>query len=148
VASLQVVRVQTQIFKELDEIAVTTHLAQAQRLVYGRAPPRATSIVLQLHRTDQIETARLRLAALLPTLTLGQPLSVLDFATLNPYYVQTIEMFETIFGFIFVLIGGIVLFNVSNTMNTAVVERTVEIGTCAQSVCVEAGFGACSSWKA
>jgi len=129
VASLQVVRVQTQIFKELDEIAVTTHLAQAQRLVYGRAPPRATSIVLQLHRTDQIETARLRLAALLPTLALGQPLSVLDFATLNPYYVQTIEMFETIFGFIFVLIGGIVLFNVSNTMNTAVVERTVEIGT-------------------
>jgi putative ABC transport system permease protein len=27
------------------------------------------------------------------------------------------------------LIGGIVLFTVSNTMNTAVVERTVEIGT-------------------
>ncbi len=129
VASLQVVRVQTQIFKELDEVAVITHLAQAQRLVYGRAPPRATSIVLQLHRTDQIPAARSRLAALLPTLDLGQPLSVLDFATLNPYYVQTIELFETIFGFIFVLIGGIVLFNVSNTMNTAVVERTVEIGT-------------------
>ena len=38
-------------------------------------------------------------------------------------------MFDTIFGFIFVLIGAIVLFTVSNTMNTAVVERTVEIGT-------------------
>ena len=38
-------------------------------------------------------------------------------------------MFDTIFGFVFVLIGGIVLFTVSNTMNTAVVERTVEIGT-------------------
>ena len=38
-------------------------------------------------------------------------------------------MFDTIFGFVFVLIGGIVLFTVSNTMNTTVVERTVEIGT-------------------
>ncbi|MEO7114966.1 MAG: FtsX-like permease family protein [Caldimonas sp.] len=129
VASLQVVRAQTQSFKELDEVAVITHLAQAQRLVYGRAPPRATAIVLQLHRTDQIDAAQARLAALLPTLALSQPLSVLDFATLNPYYVQTIQLFETIFRFIFILIGGIVLFNVSNTMNTAVVERTVEIGT-------------------
>jgi putative ABC transport system permease protein len=38
-------------------------------------------------------------------------------------------MFDTIFGFVFLLIGGIVLFTVSNTMNTTVVERTVEIGT-------------------
>ncbi|MCW2314448.1 FtsX-like permease family protein [Rhodoferax antarcticus] len=38
-------------------------------------------------------------------------------------------MFNTIFGFVFLLIGGIVLFTVSNTMNTAVIERTVEIGT-------------------
>jgi putative ABC transport system permease protein len=38
-------------------------------------------------------------------------------------------MFASIFGFISVLIGGIVLFTVSNTMGMAVVERTVEIGT-------------------
>ena len=38
-------------------------------------------------------------------------------------------MFDTIFGFMFVLIGGIVLFTVGNTMNAAVVERTVEVGT-------------------
>ena len=38
-------------------------------------------------------------------------------------------MFDTIFGFMFVLIGGIVMFTVSNTMNTTVVERTIEIGT-------------------
>ncbi len=54
---------------------------------------------------------------------------MLDFKTLNPFYVQTIQLFDTIFGFIFALIGAIVLFTVSNTMNTAVVERTVEIGT-------------------
>jgi putative ABC transport system permease protein len=56
-------------------------------------------------------------------------LAVLDFQTLNPFYVQTIQLFDTIFGFIFALIGAIVLFTVGNTMNTAVVERTVEIGT-------------------
>ena len=38
-------------------------------------------------------------------------------------------MFDTLFGFVFALIGSIVLFSVSNTMNTAVVERTVEVGT-------------------
>jgi putative ABC transport system permease protein len=54
---------------------------------------------------------------------------VLDFRTLNPFFVQTVEMFDTIFGFVFLLIGAIVLFTVSNTMNTAIVERTVEIGT-------------------
>ena len=41
----------------------------------------------------------------------------------------TDESFDAIFGFMFVLIGSIVMFTVSNTMNTAVVERTVEIGT-------------------
>ena len=56
-------------------------------------------------------------------------LAVRDFGTLNPFYVQSVKLFDTIFGFMFILIGGIVMFTVSNTMNTAVVERTVEIGT-------------------
>jgi putative ABC transport system permease protein len=38
-------------------------------------------------------------------------------------------MFGVMFGFFAVLIGCIVLFTVANTMSTAVVERTVEIGT-------------------
>ena len=59
----------------------------------------------------------------------GQPLAVLGYDELNPFFVQTIAMFDMFFGFIFALIGTIVLFTVSNTMNTAVVERTVEIGT-------------------
>lgn len=129
VASLHVVRAETQTFKELDEIAIVTHLAQAQRVVYGRSAPRVTAIMIQLNRTDQIEAAKERLAALLPASSSGQPLAVHDFGTLNPYYGQTVELFDTIFGFIAVLIGGIVLFNVGNTMNTAVVERTTEIGT-------------------
>ena len=53
----------------------------------------------------------------------------MSFDELNPFYGQSQNMFDMIFGFIFVLIGGIVLFTVGNTMNAAVVERTAEVGT-------------------
>jgi putative ABC transport system permease protein len=129
VASLQVLQAERQGFKEFDEVAVILQLAQAQKLVYGRSPPRATSIMVQLEKSDQIADAATRLKALMVNVAPQQALAVLDFETLNPFYVQTVKLFDTIFGFIFVLIGAIVLFTVSNTMNTAVVERTVEIGT-------------------
>ncbi len=129
VASLEIIRAEDQGFKELDEVYVMMHLAQAQQLIYGKSPPKVTSIILQLRHSDQIPAALVRLAPILATFSASQPLAVLDFRTLNPFYVQTIQLFDTIFGFIFALIGAIVLFTVSNTMNTAVVERTVEIGT-------------------
>ena len=129
VTSLEVIRAEDQGFKELDEIYVMMHLAQAQQLIYGKSPPKVTSIILQLRHSDQIPAALVRLAPILAAFSASQPLAVLDFRTLNPFYVQTIQLFDTIFGFIFALIGAIVLFTVSNTMNTAVVERTVEIGT-------------------
>ncbi len=129
VASLQVIRAEEQGFKEFDEVAVMMHLAQTQQLIYGKSPPKVTSIILQLKHSDQIPAAQARLAPILATFSASQPLAVLDFRTLNPFFVQTTQLFDTIFGFIFALIGAIVLFTVSNTMNTAVVERTVEIGT-------------------
>ena len=129
VTSLDVIRAEDQGFKELDEIYVMMHLAQAQKLIYGKSPPKVTSIILQLRHSDQIPAALVRLAPILAAFSPSQPLAVLDFRALNPFYVQTVQLFDTIFGFIFALIGAIVLFTVSNTMNTAVVERTVEIGT-------------------
>jgi putative ABC transport system permease protein len=129
VASMLVVKAEPQGFKEFDEVAVLMHLVQAQQLIYGKSEPRVTSIVIQLRRSDQIPVATARLGTLLAGFSATQPLAVLDFQTLNPFYVQTIQLFDTIFGFIFALIGAIVLFTVGNTMNTAVVERTVEIGT-------------------
>jgi putative ABC transport system permease protein len=128
VTSLDVIRAEEQGIKELDEVYVMMHLAQIQQLIYGKSAPRATSIMIQLRHSDQIPVAMERLKPILAGFT-SQPLTVLDFRTLNPFYVQTTQMFDTIFGFVFLLIGGIVLFTVSNTMNTAVVERTVEIGT-------------------
>jgi putative ABC transport system permease protein len=129
VASLEVIRAEGQGFKELDEVYIMMHLAQAQQLIYGKSPPRVTAIILQLRHSSQIQVALDRLKPILARFSASQPLALLDFRTLNPFYVQTIQLFDTIFGFIFALIGGIVLFTVSNTMNTAVVERTVEIGT-------------------
>ena len=129
VASLDVIQAEGQGFKELDDVYVSLHLPQAQRLIYGSGPAKVTAIMLQLGYSGQIKAAQARLEAKLPEWSAQQPLAVLDLNTLNPFYVQTIALFDTIFGFIFVLIGGIVLFTVSNTMNTAVVERTVEIGT-------------------
>lgn len=129
VVAVQILRAERQGFKEVDEVYVTMHLPLAQRLVYGRAQPEATAILVQLQRSSRLEEVRSALQDLLQRVAPGRPLAVLSFQELNPFFVQTINMFDMIFGFIFVLIGIIVLFTVSNTMNTAVVERTIEIGT-------------------
>jgi putative ABC transport system permease protein len=129
VASLAVIKAESQAVKDLDDIYVALHLGQAQRLIYGGDPPQVTAILVQLHHTGQIPAARARLEQLLATTLKGQPLEIHDYETLNPYYGQTIGFFAAIFGFISILIGVIVLFTVGNTMSMAVVERTPEIGT-------------------
>jgi len=129
VTALDVVRAEDQGFKELDEVTLITHLSKIQRLVYGATQPKVTSIIIQLQHSDQVAQAVERLKPILANFSPGQALAVMDFRALNPFFVQTEQMFDTIFGFVFLLIGAIVLFTVSNTMNTAIVERTVEIGT-------------------
>lgn len=129
VASLHVIKAERQGFKELDDMFIGMHLAQAQRLLYGNEKPQATAVVLQLRHTSQIPAAKARLAELLATTLKGEPLEVQDFEVLNPFYGQAVGMFAAIFGFMAVLIGAIVLFTVGNTMSMAVMERTAEIGT-------------------
>jgi putative ABC transport system permease protein len=129
VAAVNVVRAEFQGIKELDDVYLALHLAQAQRLIFGAERPQVTAIALQLRHTAQMPAAQSRLQELLATSLKGEPLAVIDYETLNPFYGQTLGMFAAIFGFISVLIGGIVLFTVGNTMSMAVVERTSEIGT-------------------
>ncbi|MEK8053317.1 FtsX-like permease family protein [Ideonella sp. DXS22W] len=129
VAALNVVAAENQGTKELDDIAIVLQFKQAQQLVFGRTEPRATAIMVQLVHTADMADVRQRLQALLQRVAPGEPLAILDFIELNPFYTQTVQLFDTIFGFIFTLIGGIVLFTVTNTMNAAVVERTTEVGT-------------------
>ncbi|RDV00566.1 ABC transporter permease [Trinickia dinghuensis] len=129
VAQLDVVAAQKQGVKDIDDMYVQLHLAQAQRLVYGGGQPRATSIVVQLRHTADIGRARTALVALLKRTPGGNALDVLDFATLNPQYGQITGMFNAVFGFIAILMATVVMFTVGNTMNMAVMERTHEIGT-------------------
>lgn len=129
VAAVSVLRAEFQGIKERDDVHVGLHLSQAQKLVFGVSTPQVTAIELQLHHTSQIAAARERLEGLLTTTLRGEPLGIVDYETLNPFYGQTLGMFAAIFGFISALIGAIVLFTVTNTMSMAVIERTAEIGT-------------------
>ena len=129
VASLNVVQAKNMGIKAFDDVYLAMHLAQAQKLIYGATPPQVTAIRIQLRHTSQIPAARERLSRLLATDFGNQPLEILDFRALNPMYGQTAQFMNSMFGFISILIAVIVLFTIGNTMSTAVVERTVEIGT-------------------
>ncbi|MDB5408470.1 MAG: efflux transporter permease, partial [Rhodospirillales bacterium] len=113
--------------KELDDNYIGMHLALAQQLVYGRGEHKATGIVLQLHRSQDIAAARSRLVALFKEH--GLDLEARDFTELNPFYKQTLSLFSAIFLFVTIIMGVIVLFTVVNTMTMTVMERTNEIGT-------------------
>jgi len=127
VVSLTVSGSEPQGVKELDDNYVAMHLALAQQLVYGRGEHKVTGIVLQLRRSEDLPAARGRLAALFKQNRLE--LDVRDFGELTPFYGQVVRMFSSIFLFIALVMGVIVLFAVINTMTMNVMERTNEIGT-------------------
>jgi len=127
VVSLDVAGVAQQGVKELDDNYVLMPLGLAQQLVYGRGEHKATGIVLQLNRSEDLKAARARLNALIGDHHLD--LEVRDFAELTPFYGQVIRLFDAIFLFITLIMGVIVLFAVVNTMTMNVMERTNEIGT-------------------
>ncbi len=127
VVSMQIRRVESQGVRELDDAYVGMHLTLAQQLVYGRGPHKVTGIVLQLHRTEDMGKARARLADLFRAH--GLDLEVRDFSELTPFYSQALNLFRSIFSFISIIIGVVVLFTISNAMGMSVVERTEEIGT-------------------
>jgi putative ABC transport system permease protein len=113
--------------KELDDNFVAMPLGLAQQLVYGRGEHKATGIVLQLHRSEDLPAARARLTTLFRQKHLD--LEVRDFGELSPFYGQVKSMFSAIFLFIALVMGVIVLFAVVNTMTMNVMERTNEVGT-------------------
>jgi putative ABC transport system permease protein len=129
VASLAVLDAVNVGVKEWDDLYFLMHLEQAQRLVYGSEPTQVTALVVQLRDSAFLGAARQRLQQLLDDTGRADTLEVLDFETLNPMYGQSVRFMMSIFTFIAVLIGGIVVFTVGNAMSTSVSERTVEIGT-------------------
>jgi putative ABC transport system permease protein len=127
VVSLSVASAERQGVRELDDNFVAMHISLAQKLVYGRSSPKATGIIVQLRRTEDLAFARARLQALFGEHQLA--LELRDFAELQPFYKQAVGMFRAIFLFISLIMAVIVLFTVVNTMGMSVMERTTEIGS-------------------
>jgi len=127
VVSMVVSKAEPEGIKELDENTVVMHIKLAQQLLYGRGAHKAVAIVVQLRSTSDMTAARARLNDLIKLH--GLDLEVRDFTELQPQYEQVIGMFSTIFMFIVIVMGTIVLFTVVNTMSMSVMERTNEIGT-------------------
>jgi putative ABC transport system permease protein len=127
VVQLSVGGAEPQGVKELDDNFIAMPLGLAQQLVYGRGEHKATGIVLQLRRSEDLPAARARLLTLFRQNHLD--LDVRDFGELSPFYVQVVKMFSAIFMFIALVMGVIVLFAVINTMTMNVMERTNEVGT-------------------
>ncbi len=127
VVTLTVGGAEPQGVKELDDNFIAMPLTLAQQLVYGRGEHKATGIVIQLRRSEDMPKARARLNDLIRDNHLG--LEVRDFGELTPFYGQAVKLFSAIFLFISLVMGIIVLFAVVNTMTMNVMERTNEIGT-------------------
>jgi putative ABC transport system permease protein len=127
VVTLYVNKAESQGVKEVDDSYVAMHLSLAQRLLYGKGDKKVTGIVVQLKHTRDIPTAGARLAELFSSK--GQDYEVKDFRELSPMYGQVISMFASIFTFLALIMGVIVLFTVVNTMSMSVMERVNEIGT-------------------
>lgn len=129
VAQLTVVKAESQGVRAVDDRFLQLHLTEAQKLIYGNEPGKATSIAVQLRHTSELPAAMQRIRQLEATTLKRDDLDVLDFRTLSPQYMQITGMFSAIFGFVTLLIGVIVMFMVGNTMSMTVMERTVEVGT-------------------
>jgi putative ABC transport system permease protein len=127
VLSVSVTGAERQGIRELDDAFIAMHFSLAQRLLYGRGERRATAIVIQLYRSEDMSRVRARLRSLFREH--GLDLEVRDFAELQPQFDQVIAMFGAIFFFIAAVMGVIVLFAIVNTMSMSVMERTNEIGT-------------------
>ncbi|MDO4682359.1 MAG: FtsX-like permease family protein [Lautropia sp.] len=118
--------------RELDNMYVGMPLPLAQRLVFGPDRHEVSALVLQLHHTDQLPATRARVETLLHEhhRTHGGPrLEVRSFMDVQPTYNQIVTMFNTLLGFVAVLMLVVTLFSVANTVNMAVSERSNEIGT-------------------
>lgn len=129
VKTFQVIGTESQGFKEMDDAYVIVGYQAARDLLFGRGSTQATSVAIQLNDPDELATmigkTRTMLAAQFP----GVPLAVRSVNEVVPFIDQTISMFNTIFGFIAMLIIAVVMFTVANTVSASILERTTEIGT-------------------
>ncbi len=105
---------------ELDARLLKVKLATAQNLL---VTDRVTKIVVVLKETAMTDAAAEQISALLPNY------KVKRWHELDTFYQAVVKLYNTIFGFMGILIFVIVLLASSNTMMMSIFERTREIGT-------------------
>jgi putative ABC transport system permease protein len=110
--------------KEYDDRAVKMPLGAAQQLLQTA---KVEKLLVLLKETDDTQAVR---ASLQKTFDRsGWKLEMRDWSQLAPFYHQVVLLYNGIFGFLGIIVFGIVIFSVANTMAMSVFERTREIGT-------------------
>lgn len=107
--------------KEFDARAVRIALPAAQELL---ASPGANTLVVSLERS---ESTRQVMKALEPSLAGGYESR--SWNDLNDFYTKTVDLYDRQFGVLRLIILGMVLLGVANSVNMSVMERIGEFGT-------------------
>jgi putative ABC transport system permease protein len=108
--------------KDYDARAVRIPLAAAQELMGDDGVHLA---VVRLEHTRDTSAVKESFEALLD----GQGYEVFDWKLLNPFYEQTVELYQQQFGFLLLVILLMLALSVGNAVNMNVHERAAEFGT-------------------
>ncbi len=108
--------------KEFDARAVRIPLEAAQELMGSKG---INSIVVQLRRTADTEAVARHLADQLK----GQGYEIKTWEQLSDFYRSTVELYDVQFGVLKLIILGMVLLGVVNSVNMSIFERVGEFGT-------------------
>lgn len=110
--------------KEYDDRAVKLQLHAAQQLLQTK---KVEKLLVFLNETDDTDAVRSTLQASFDRA--GWALEMRDWSQLATFYHQVVLLYNGIFGFLGIIVFGIVIFSVANTMAMSIFERTREIGT-------------------
>ena len=119
---LEVVGVFRTFSKEYDARAVRVPLQAAQELL---GTPGANSLVVSLKATESTDAVAARLAADLK----ANGFELKTWFDLSDFYAKTVDLYDRQFGMLQLIILGMVLLGVANSVNMSVFERVGEFGT-------------------
>jgi putative ABC transport system permease protein len=127
VTTMRVRAIKNRPTKEMEDRLILLHVKHASNLLFPGETLKVTSVVLQLHRSEDVPVAAERVRQILAE---KRPdLECRTWLQLSPFYTQLTTMFGMMFTFMFCIIAVIVVFTIYNTLAMAIVERTKEIGT-------------------
>ncbi|MDQ3280277.1 MAG: ABC transporter permease [Acidobacteriota bacterium] len=107
--------------KELDDRAVKMPIGNAQQLLQTT---KVEKLLVFLRDTDTTAAVRADLNA-----KFGKSVDIKSWSELASFYHQVVLLYNGIFGFLGLIVAGIVIFSVANTIVMSIFERTREIGT-------------------